>query len=125
MNDIRNFLDGNQKSMNIKLDINALPDVACIKCGEKEFLNFTRIKKLSRTVSPNGQEGNVNINMLKCKSCDWVFNPKEWEDHQKANETSDKVIDIKKQPKVKKEPTREVCRKCGVFYDKNTEHQCK
>lgn len=120
-----------QQQMNLNIDVNSLPDMPCIKCGQKEFFNITRIKKLSRTVSPTGQEGNVNVNMLKCRECGWLFNPREWEDHKKANEKTEaveEVINLKDGVKAKKEKEDDgkvLCRKCGVFYDKGEEHTCK
>ena len=94
MNNIKDFLSSkqdlmrNQHGVQVKIDPNTLPDINCIKCGSLEFINVTRIKKLSRTISPTGQEGNVNINMLKCSNpeCGWLFNPNEWEQHQEELE---------------------------------------
>ena len=136
MPDIKELFGGANKGLpmgkppqaNLKLDINTLPDIACIKCGEKEFNNITRIKKLSRTVSPTGQEGNVNVNMLKCSKCGWLFSPKEYEDYH--NNKDQKETPKIEQPKVKEikkveDETKVLCRKCGEFYEKNKNHECK
>ena len=137
MADIRDLFPGKQPQISqgqnnkINIDVNSLDDMPCIKCGEKEFINITRIKKLTRTVSPTGQEGNVNINMLKCHNCGWLFNPKEWQDDYDAKtktvSTNEKVeiIQLKKEDKEIITDNRILCRKCGAFYEKDTEHKCK
>lgn len=119
------------QQFNMKIDINGLPDMPCIRCGELEYVNITRIKKMSRTVSPNGQEGNININMMKCIKCGWLFNPKEWEDHNKGMENEsqpdpEETASVGKEVKAEPEMENKVmCRKCGMFYIEGNDHQCK
>ena len=127
---------GQPGQMQIKIDINNLPDMPCVMCGEKEFQSITRFKFLSRTVSPNGQEGNVNVNMHKCTGCGWLFNPKEWMDKmgdtlnmKPAKEADDpnagKPETEAVTPKEEEEDdNRELCRKCGAFYNKGEDHNC-
>lgn len=133
------FKKGKQKmnvgQQQINIDVNSLSDMPCIKCGEEIFINVTRIKKLSRTVSPTGQEGNVNINMLQCSNpdCKWLFNPKEWEAAQPKDETIEPVkveetIGIKDKVEADEpadEDNKDLCRICGTFYEKGTDHKCK
>lgn len=121
----------------INIDLNALPDVCCIKCGEKEFTPIVKIKEMSKTISPNGQEGTININMLRCtnKKCNWLFNAKEYGDWKTAQDG--KTMAVKETPsfgddvqiKILKEDEKEnnriLCRQCGYMYDKNIKHTCK
>lgn len=142
MADIKDLFNGRDKKMQnmnvggmqVKIDVNSLPDMPCIHCGEKEFIQITRLKKLSRTLSPNGQEGTVNVNMLVCKGCNWIFNAKEWEDHNKeqddtinANETLQVKDTLKVEDKAddKEYENKILCRLCGIYFDKGTDHDCK
>lgn len=134
------------KQLGIKVDINSLEDMCCIKCGCIEYEGVTRIKKLPATISPNGQEGNINLNMLRCKECGWQFDVQEWEKAKKEHqdlckdskvpedyEDEDTVsmnenIPLKDTVKAEEPPeedNRELCRKCGTFYEKGTDHDCK
>jgi len=139
MTDISKFIPGQKgnlpqqpKQVNLNIDINALPDIVCIKCGESEFNNITRIKKLSATISPQGKEGNVNISMLRCSNpaCRWLFNPQEYLDNEKAKEKTkpvkDKKLSVVKKSNKEKEPNfnKTMCRKCGIFYEKGSKHTC-
>lgn len=142
-NKVRNLFPKNNKNViplntangNIQIDISTLPDMHCIKCGEEYFINVTKIKKLSKHISPDGREGNVNINMLRCSKCGWLFNPKEWQDTQDAfDEIEKKVLEDIQLEKVepKKEESIEdtigrklMCRKCGEFYNEGEDHICK
>ena len=123
----------------INIDVNSLPDMPCIKCGEIEYYNVTRVKKLSKINSPTGQEGNININMLKCIGCGWLFNPKEWMTHE-AEMNKEEIIEVESEEvhdtvrveetlkvddKAKTDDDRELCRKCGAFYEKGKDHNCK
>ena len=49
-------------------DINDLPSVKC-KCGSENFLNGVKIKKLSAILSPNGQEGYIQVPVAICVVC--------------------------------------------------------
>jgi hypothetical protein len=142
----KNVLPIKNGSTSINVDINSLPDIHCIKCGEEYFINVTKLKKLSAHISPNGKEGNVNINMLKCSKCGWLFNPKEWQDAQDEFDEIEKKV-LKDIHPGKEEPVREesiedtigrikepveginerrlMCRKCGEFYEEGEEHICK
>lgn len=142
MADIKQFMkDGNNiplpkgigKQMGINVDINALQDMGCIHCGNLEFQSIVRVKKLPATASPNGQAGSVNLNMLKCTECGWLFNAQEWEKAQEQvkektvniNETIPLKDTVKTDIKKEVEDNRILCRKCGTFFDKGTEHVCK
>ena len=146
MADIKDLFNGRDKKvqkqmqnlnvggMQIKIDVNSLPDMKCINCGEKEFINVVILKKLTRTVSPNGQEGTVNVNMLKCRKCDWLFNAAEWEKHNKeqnetinvnetvgVKDTVDEILD-----KIEEQySNKELCRICGLYFEKGKDHNCK
>lgn len=94
MDNIKNLFDERDKRMmqqkGINVDVKSLPDMDCIKCGNVVYFNVTRVKKLSKIASPTGQEGNININMLRCANCGWMFNPNEWEQHQRTKEEEKK-----------------------------------
>lgn len=140
MTNIKNFMPkGNQLPANlgqqqgVRVDINTLKDMACIHCGEVEFKPVVRVKKLPAAVSPNGQEGSININMLKC-SCGWIFNAQEWEKQQKENEKTVNVnetvgVSAKTDDHVEKNDdeyeNKTLCRICGTFYEKDKDHNCK
>lgn len=139
MVEIKNFFPSqqkgrNQQKVNINIDLNTLPDMNCIHCGESTFINKTRLKKLLKTISPTGQEGTINVNMLTCSKCGWLFNQKEWEEYNSGNTIDDnskeKTIvsaEVKEKTKFNDEiyKNRTVCRKCGVFYDKDKGHNCR
>lgn len=142
MADIKEFMSkgrmpGPQGQVGLNVDLNTLPDVVCIQCRGNEFKPFVRIKEMSKTISPNGQEGTININMLRCanKDCNWLFNAKEYMDWKTAQDG--KTMAVKEAPSfgdkaevtiMKKsdepEDDREICRKCGAFFDKGAEHAC-
>jgi DNA-directed RNA polymerase subunit M/transcription elongation factor TFIIS len=126
----QNVIPINNGKTSINVDISSLPDVNCIKCGEEYFINVTKIKKLSKTISPDGREGNVNINMLKCSKCGWLFNPKEWQKEfdeleKKVYEDSGNFESKEEEPVEEIDEKTALCRKCGEFYEEGTEHTCK
>lgn len=141
MADIKEFMGKKQpipgQQFGINVDLNTLPDVCCIKCGGKEFISVVRIKEMSATISPNGKEGTINLNMLRCKNdkCNWTFNAKEYGDWKTIQEG--KTMAVKETPSfgdkaevriLKKDDelddSRIMCRKCGLFFNEGDMHNC-
>lgn len=130
----------NNNPLTVPIDanlINSLEDICCIMCGGNEFVNITRVKKIPRTLSRIGQEALINVNMMKCRKCDYLFNPKEWDEHRKAdeNEKEEEVIketeeeaindvDILKDETDAAIDDKIICRKCGTFYPSDEKHIC-
>jgi hypothetical protein len=66
----------NQHQMNI--DINSTTEVICEGCGNNTFRPVFFIRKLSRFLSPDGQDRIIPIDSLACNLCNHVnkdFNP--------------------------------------------------
>jgi len=58
-----------QDKINMNINPNTLPDIICSTCGSKYWEQCFVLKKVSALVSPNGQEGAINIPVLVCRSC--------------------------------------------------------
>lgn len=57
------------EKFNMNVNPNTLPDVICSSCGSKYWEQCFMLKKVSALVSPNGQEGVINIPALVCRGC--------------------------------------------------------
>lgn len=53
----------------INVDISQATDIVCERCQAPYFMEGMRIKKLSRFVSPTGQDEMINIQVLLCMAC--------------------------------------------------------
>ena len=65
-----------QQQMN--LDINSTTEILCENCGNNTFRPIFFIRKLSRFLSPDGNDKIIPIDSLACTKCDHVnkdFNP--------------------------------------------------
>lgn len=65
-----------QQQMN--LDINNTTGIVCENCGNETFRPIFFIRKLSRFLSPDGNDRIIPIDSLACVKCDHVnkdFNP--------------------------------------------------
>lgn len=52
----------------MNIDVDKLDNVTC-DCGNDTFLQVFKLKHISALISPNGQEGIINIPFLVCSSC--------------------------------------------------------
>lgn len=71
------------------LDINSTTEVICENCGNNTFKPIFFIRKLSRFLSPDGQDRIIPIDSLACVSCNHVnkdFNPISTLNNIKENE---------------------------------------
>jgi len=59
-----------QQQMN--LDINNTTEIKCENCGNNTFRPIFFLRKLSRLISPDGNERLVPIDSLACLKCDHV-----------------------------------------------------
>lgn len=60
------------------LDINSTTEILCENCGNNTFRPIFFLRKLSRFVSPDGNDKVIPIDSLACIKCDHVnkdFNP--------------------------------------------------
>jgi len=68
---------GNQKSHNLNVDLDKLPDVICGAelpddggiCECKIFFQTIQYKKISGIISPTGQDQVVMLSFIKCSQC--------------------------------------------------------
>lgn len=60
---------------NINVDIENIPDVQCSNCDSVLFRQATKMKFISRLISPNGQEGYISIPVMICDKCNTEFSP--------------------------------------------------
>lgn len=54
---------------NMNIDVSTLSEVICSSCGGKYWEQVFLLKKVSALISPNGQEGVINVPVLVCISC--------------------------------------------------------
>jgi predicted nucleic-acid-binding Zn-ribbon protein len=91
-----NSPQGNQ--FKIQLDVMALPNAKCIKCGNAEFTLRANVKMISPMQSPDGQWAHGVAQWWACLQCGYKFDPSEWvnkrfEDSKKEEATNaDKTI---------------------------------
>jgi len=78
MSQKRAKLNRQNKRMQLNLNPDDLPDVACQNvvdaisgdaCGNKTFIDGKMIKKVSALVSPDGRDGYLNIGVSICCKC--------------------------------------------------------
>jgi uncharacterized Zn finger protein len=60
----------------VNVNPNDLTDIVCPDCGDLNFKQVVRMKKLSALLSPDGQEQVVSIPIFICNECGGV--PKEF-----------------------------------------------
>lgn len=53
----------------INVDLSSLSDVLCESCGNATFEEVIKIKKLSKIVSPSGNDELVFMKVLTCYAC--------------------------------------------------------
>ena len=114
-------------SAQVQIDIEKLPQIGCMACGHKEFIQITHLRRLTKIMSPNGQEGIINANMLKCGNpeCGKMFDPKayqRWEEEQEKNRL--RLLEAKETLAAndKAEASNTVmCRQCGSVHQVDTE----
>ena len=71
------------------LDINSTTEIACENCGNNTFRPIFFMRKLSRFLSPDGNDRVIPIDSLACVKCDHVnkdFNPISQLNNTKENE---------------------------------------
>jgi hypothetical protein len=71
------------------IDINSTTEIACEECGNNTFKPIFFMRKLSRFLSPDGNDRIIPIDSLACVKCDHVntnFNPISQLNNTKENE---------------------------------------
>ncbi len=71
------------------LDISSTTEIVCENCGNNTFKPIFFIRKLSRFISPDGQDKIIPIDSLACVNCNHVnkdFNPISTINNIKENE---------------------------------------
>jgi hypothetical protein len=71
------------------IDINSTTEIACEECGNNTFKPIFFMRKLSRFLSPDGNDRIIPIDSLSCAKCDHVntnFNPISQLNNKKENE---------------------------------------
>jgi hypothetical protein len=53
---------------NLNIDLSKIPNIKC-ECGCEYWEEKKMVKFISKIISPNGQEGLVNIPVLVCSNC--------------------------------------------------------
>lgn len=59
-------------SQQTNLDINSTTEIVCEHCGNNTFRPIFFIRKLSRFLSPDGQDRIIPIDSLACNACGHV-----------------------------------------------------
>lgn len=65
----------------LSIDPSDLLDVTCDECGSEVFQQVYFIKKISKVVSPNGEEGLFPIPSFRCVECGHVN--EQFQDYEK------------------------------------------
>jgi hypothetical protein len=76
-------------SQQANLDISSTTEIICENCGNNTFKPIFFIRKLSRFISPDGQDRIIPIDSLACVKCNHVnkdFNPISTINNIKENE---------------------------------------
>jgi len=68
MGDILDFKSGNKKTNKVNIDPNILPPVIC-ECGSIHWNSAFVLKKVSRLISDDGQEGLIPVPDMICVKC--------------------------------------------------------
>lgn len=71
------------------IDINSTTEIICESCGNNTFKPIFFMRKLSRFLSPDGNDRVIPIDSLACVKCDHVntdFNPIPQLNNKKENE---------------------------------------
>jgi len=58
-----------KKPVQLNINPDTLPDIECIECKSKYFIQALRIKRVSAIISPDGKERYVQIPVMLCASC--------------------------------------------------------
>jgi hypothetical protein len=81
---------GGQRPNQMNVDITNLQDVSCEECGNNTFEQVYIVKKISKIVSPNGEEGLAPVEVFECSECGTIpdeLNPlKDLEEDQSQNQ---------------------------------------
>ena len=70
-------MEGAQKQT-INLDINQTTEVTCEECGNETFVAVTFLRKVSKLISPDGQDHLWPLESMACAKCGHVnkeYNP--------------------------------------------------
>jgi hypothetical protein len=71
------------------IDIDSTSEIVCESCGHNTFRPIFFLRKLSRFLSPDGNDKVIPIDSLACVKCDHVnkdFNPTPQTNNKKENE---------------------------------------
>jgi hypothetical protein len=71
------------------IDIDSTSEIVCENCGHNTFRPIFFLRKLSRFLSPDGNDKVIPIDSLACVKCDHVnkdFNPTPQTNNKKENE---------------------------------------
>lgn len=55
--------------MNLNVNPNELENIVCDNCDSEIFEQNLKIKHVPKVISPNGQEGYINLPLINCKGC--------------------------------------------------------
>ena len=82
-------MEGNQQ---INFDLNNTLPIVCEECGNESFRPIFFLRKISRFMSPDGQDRVLPIDSLECVKCGHVnkeFNPIPTQTKTKDNEQNE------------------------------------
>jgi hypothetical protein len=85
-----NTPQSNQFAM--KLNVMALPNGKCVKCGCEDFISRANIKMISPLQSPDGQWAHGIASWWACLECGHKFDPKEWIEKNDKEKKEEPVI---------------------------------
>lgn len=118
---------GQQQKAQVNVDLEKLPDIFCLGCGGREFIQVTHLKRLTKLLSPNGQEGIINASMLKCNNsdCNKMFDVNEyqkWENDQEQAKLAKAEEKLAMSDSVTADdPETQMCRNCGAVHSLHTD----
>jgi hypothetical protein len=73
----------------MNFDLNNTTPILCENCGNNTFRPIFFLRKISRFLSPDGNDRVIPMDSLACLKCDYVnkdFNPVPLENNTKENE---------------------------------------
>ena len=63
------MLTDDKKQANVQVDLTQAETILCEKCGNGLFIQSFFLKKVSRLVSPTGQEAVIPVQVYSCGNC--------------------------------------------------------
>jgi hypothetical protein len=61
-----------QQPMNMNVDLNSTTEIKCENCGNDTFIPIFYLRKVSKLISPDGNDRILPIDTLACLKCNHV-----------------------------------------------------